>query len=133
MKKGRTVLQAKRFGIHSCTLDTSLVAAIRIMVDEDIGSLVVTDDQGLLAGIITRMDILAAHIAMESWAYQPVRSYMRTDVPVVSPQTALLEAAQLMLTNKFQMVVVAIEEDGKKRPLAMLTDADLAYHMVKGA
>lgn len=133
MKKGRTVLQAKRFGIHSCTLDTSLVTAIRLMVEEDIGSLVVTDDQGLLAGVITRMDIVAAHIAMESWAYQPVHAHMRTDVPVVSPQTALIDAAHLMLASEFRLVVVAIAEDGKKRPLAMLTDADLAYHLVKGA
>jgi CBS domain-containing protein len=133
MKKGRTVLQAKRFGIHSCALGTSLVLAIRIMVDEEIGSLVVTDDQGLLAGVITRMDILAAHMQMDEWAYQPVSAHLRTDVPVVSPHTTLMDAARLMLASDARLVVVAITEEGSQRPVALLTDADLAYHLVKGA
>ena len=43
MKQGRTVLEAKRFGCHSCTSDAPLIDAVTKMVEHDISSLVVTD------------------------------------------------------------------------------------------
>lgn len=132
MKKGRTVLQAKRFGIHSCNLNTSLVVAIRLMVDEEIGSLVVTDDEGYMAGMIMRADILQAHIEMDNWAAQPVKKFMHRDVAVVTPQTLLIDAARLILSHPLGQVVVVLPEGDKQRPVAMLTDGDLAYHLVKG-
>lgn len=131
MKKGRTVLQAKRFGIHSCSLNTSLVVAIRLMVEEEISSLVVTDDQGYLAGVVTRADILKVYTESDQWAAQPVASTMHQDVPVVAPQTRLSEAARLMFGHPLGQVVVVLPEGDKQRPVAVLTDSDLAYHVVK--
>lgn len=133
MKKGRTVLQAKRYGIHSCTANTSLLVAIRTMVEEEVGSLVVTDQQGYLLGLITRTDILGVHLALENWASQAVKDHMQTDVPVVMPQTLLLDAAQQVIASNGRQVVVVLEEAGKLRPVAMLTDGDLAYHLVKSS
>lgn len=133
MKKGRTVLQAKRYGIHSCTANTSLLVAIRTMVDEEISSLVVEDDEGYLLGLITRNDVLRVHIDRDNWAAQPVKDHMQRDMPVVTPQTLLLDAARLMTQQRARQVVVALDEDGKRRPVAMLTDADLAYHLVKSS
>ena len=131
MKKGRTVLQAKRYGIHSCSANTSLIVAVRTMVEEEISSLVVEDDEGCLLGLITRVDILRVHIALDNWASQMVKDHMQRDIPVVSPQTRLIDAARLMINSRSRQVVVVLEGDGKRRPVAMLTDADLAYHMVK--
>ena len=133
MKKGRTVLQAKRYGIHSCSPTTSLISAIRTMVEEEVSSLVVEDDRGYLAGLITRTDIVKAHITLDNWASQCVREHMRRDVPMVFPTTLLIDAARLMLDQGCRQVVVVLDENGKLRPVAMLTDADLAYHMVKAS
>jgi CBS domain-containing protein len=131
MKKGRTVLQAKRYGIHSCSANTSLLVAVRTMVEEEVSSLVVEDDEGCLLGLITRVDILRVHIALDNWASQMVKDHMQRDIPVVSPQTLLIDAARLMIDTRARQVVVVLEGDGKRRPVAMLTDGDLAYHMVK--
>ena len=131
MKKGRTVLQAKRYGIHSCSANTSLLVAVRTMVEEEVSSLVVEDDEGCLLGLITRVNILKAHIELDNWASQPVKAHMQSDIPVVTPQTLLAEAARLMITSHSRQVVVVLEDGGKRRPVAMLTDGDLAYHMVK--
>lgn len=131
MKKGRTVLQAKRYGIHSCSANTSLIVAVRTMVEEEVSSLVVTDAQGYLLGLITRCEILRVHLAMDSWASQQVKDHMLRDVPVVTPQSLLLDAAHLVLNSGTRQVVVVLEEAGKLRPVAMLTDGDLAYHLVK--
>jgi hypothetical protein len=37
-----------------------------------------------------------------------------------------------MLDHRTHQVVVVLEEDGRQRPVALVTDSDLAYHMVKG-
>jgi CBS domain-containing protein len=131
MKKGRTVLQAKRYGIHSCSANTSLLVAVRTMVEEEVSSLVVEDDEGCLLGLITRVDILRIHIELDNWASQLVKHHMQRDIPVVSPQTLLIDAARMMIDSGARQVVVVLEDGGKRRPVAMLTDGDLAYHMVK--
>lgn len=131
MKKGRTVLQAKRYGIHSCSANTSLLVAVRTMVEEEVSSLVVEDDEGCLLGLITRIDILRVHLERDNWASQLVKDHMQRDIPVVTPQTLLADAALLMINLRVRQVVVVLETDGKRRPVAMLTDGDLAYHMVK--
>ncbi|MEI2690154.1 MAG: CBS domain-containing protein [Anaerolineae bacterium] len=58
---------------------------------------------------------------------------MQTDIAVVTPQTMLIDAALLMINRRARQVVVVLEDDGKRRPVAMLTDADLAYHLVKSS
>lgn len=131
MKKGRTVLQAKRFGIHSCTANTSLLAAIRTMVEEEVSSLVVEDDDGGLLGLITRNDVLRIYIDQDNWASRQVKDHMQRTIPVVTPQTLLIDAARMMVDSRARQVVVVLEDGGKRRPVAMLTDADLAYHLVK--
>lgn len=133
MKKGRTVLQAKRFGIHSCSANTSLLAAIRTMVEEEVSSLVVEDNEGGLMGLITRNDVLRVYLAQDRWAAQLVKDHMQRQIPVVSPQTLLIDAARLMVGQRARQVVVVMEDEGKQRPVAMLTDADLAYHLVKSS
>lgn len=124
-------MQAKRYGIHSCSANTSLIVAVRTMVEEEVSCLVVEDDEGCLLGLITRVNILKAHIELDNWATQKVVDHMQRDIPVVTPQTLLIDAARLMINTRVRQVVVVLEDGGKRRPVAMLTDGDLAYHMVK--
>ena len=51
-----TVLQAKRYGTFSCHSRTTLLGAARRMANEDISALVVTDDDGYLAGYLFDQD-----------------------------------------------------------------------------
>lgn len=131
MKKGRTVLQAKRLGIYSCSPTTSLLAAIRLMVEEDISGLVVVDHNGYLRGVIRRADVLKVYLDRDDWAVLPVKDFMHTEVPVVTPSALLGDAARLLLSHPMEQVVVALQEGNELRPVAMLTDGDLAYHLVK--
>ena len=88
--------------------------------------------RGLLSRLeATRNDVLRVYINQDRWAALPVKDFMQRDIPVVSPQTLLIDAARLMVSQRARQVVVALDEAGKLRPVAMLTDADLAYHLVK--
>jgi CBS domain-containing protein len=131
MKKGRTVLEAKRYGIFSCYKTTPLLEASRKMVNEDISSLVILDNDGYLAGIVTRTDLIRAYIENDEWETLPVGNFMTGDVVTVSPKATLMEVAKLLLENHIHRVVVVREEEGRPRAVAVVSDSDLVYHMVK--
>lgn len=131
MRTDQTVIQAKRFGIFSCRMGQPLVKVAQTIVEEDISALIVLDDDGYLAGIITRTDLLRAHIGFEDWENQPVENFMNWEVITVTPQTNLVRVAELLLDKQIHRVVVVREENGKKKPLSVVSAADLVYHMVK--
>jgi len=127
----QTVLQAKRLGVFHCQETTSLGDAVRQMAAEDISALVVVDPEGRLAGIVTRFDLLRALVERKDWSDQPVSIYMAREVVTVGQQTNLLEVANLLLEKHIHRVVVTRNEAGKQIPLAVVSAADLVYHMAR--
>jgi DeoR family transcriptional regulator, catabolite repression regulator len=131
MKHGRTVLEAKRFGCHCCASDAPLIDAVTKMVEHDISSLVVTDAEGYLAGIITRSDVLRGYLANDDWQHVAVGDHMTREVVTVSQDDLLATVANLLLEHHIHRVVVVRNENGKHKPLAVVSDTDLIYHMIK--
>ncbi len=131
MKQGRTVLEAKRFGCQCCHPDTPLVEVVTRMVEDDISCLVVTEPDGYLAGIITRNDVLRGYLNSDDWQRLPAGSYMTRDVITVTPEDMLSTVANLLLDHHIHRVVVVRRENGKQKPLAVVSDTDLIYHMMK--
>jgi len=133
MKKGRTVLEAKRYGIYSCQANHHLIDVARILLERDVSALVVMDDAGGLGGVISRTDLLRACLEHDEWGDQTVADYMSRDVVTVNPQTLLCDVAELLLNNHIHRVVVVRENEGVQRPVAVVSDGDFIYHMVKEA
>lgn len=133
MKKGLTVVQAKRFEVISCVRRETLGDAVRRMVEDEVSALVVVDDEGCLAGIITRTDVLRAYIALDDWQAHPVEEYMVREVVTVDPEARLLDVAELLLRRSIHRVVVVRKEEGRLRPVSVVSSADLLYHMAKDA
>jgi CBS domain-containing protein len=133
IKQGQTVLQAKRYGIYQCENSTRLVEAAQRMVDEDVSSLVVVDQEGYLVGIITRVDLLRAYVEADDWSDKPVSEVMIKDVVTVTPHDLLNHVAELLITKGIHRVVVTNEENGRQKPVAVVSAADLVYHLVKSS
>ena len=131
--KDRTVLQAKRYGVFSCTGATTIAEAARVMAGEDVSCLVVVDDAGYLEGVITRTDLLRARSEGEDWATKAVKDYMTEDVVTVEPEDRLNRVADLLLDQHIHRVVVVQKEDGRRRPVAVISAADIVYDMAKAA
>jgi len=131
MIEDQTVLEAKRIGVLSCKIGTTLGEAARFMVSEDVSALVVVDGEGCLAGIISRTDLLRALLASNEWDVQTIDEYMIVDVVTVSPQTRLSQVAELLLQKHIHRVVVVRDDDGKRSPISVVSVGDLVYHMVK--
>ena len=131
MKQGHTVLEAKRYGVYSIYRFTPLMEAARKMVTEDISSLVVLDDEGFLTGIITRTDIVRSYMEHDNWGELPAGDYMSPKVVTVPTNATLMEVAKLLQEKHIHRVVVVREEDGKQRAIAVVSDSDLIYHMIR--
>jgi CBS domain-containing protein len=126
-----TVMQAKRLGVLTCTPDTTLVDAAQRMTGEDVSALVVVDDEGYLAGILSRIDLLRAWERGGAWAVQIVADYMSAQVVTVGLNTTLAEVCDLLLNERIHRVVAVRNEGDKMRPVAVISAADVVYHMVK--
>jgi len=124
-------MQAKRLGVFTCKADSSLLDAARKMADEDISALVVMDDEGSLAGIITRTDLLRAYAAHADWTKCHVGDFMNPNVITVGLSTPLSQVTQLLLDKQIHRVVVVRQEEARLRPVAVISAADLVYHMVR--
>ena len=133
MKKGRTVLQAKRYGISTCGRDATLLAVAQRMTSEEVGALAVVDEAGYLKGIITRTDLLRAHLEHDDWTSQRAGDNMSRDVLTVKTDALLLDVAHMLLDNHVHRIIVVLEEKGQKRPVAIISSSDLLYHMMRDA
>jgi CBS domain-containing protein len=131
MKQGRTVLEAKRFGCRTCYPDTVLSEVVQHLVEKDISCLVVTDHEGFLAGIITRNDVLRDYLHNDDWQQSRVGDYMTQNVITVKPDDPLESVANLLIDHRIHRVVVVREEEGRQKPVAVVSATDLMYHMLK--
>lgn len=132
MKKGRTVLQAKRYGVVTCPPTCTLLEAARHLVQEDISALVIVDDAGALLGLLSRSDILRAHLALEDWHTAQVGDHMSRKVVTVETGDLLSTVAEHLVKHHIhRVVVVRPDEHDRPHPVGVVSAADLMYHLVK--
>ncbi len=70
-------------------------------------------------------------MSMMIWKDRPVEEYMSPEVVTVEPDAPLLTVMELLLQRHIHRVVVTRSEDDKKRPIAVLSAADIVYHMTQ--
>jgi CBS domain-containing protein len=125
------VMQAKRFGVWTVAPDASLKQVARQMLDRNISSLVVVDDEGFLEGVITRTDLVRAAHERADWPLLTAGDYMVRDVVTVQLEDKLEQVMELLIDHHIHRVVAVEREEGKLRPVAVLSAADVVYHMAQ--
>ena len=118
-------IQAKKF-IHQQVVNfkahpivvqksTSVYDAIVQLFLEDVGTLYAIDENGYLAGVISRKDLLRTAIGNKNLENLPV-SVIMTRMPnivMIKPENTLLEAAKKMIVNHIDSLPVVREVDHK--------------------
>jgi CBS domain-containing protein len=95
--------------VWSVTPQTSVLAAMQLMADKDIGAVVVLDD-GRLSGIFSERDY-ARKVALKGLPPDtPVSAVMTRDVVCVSLEQSLDECMAIM-TNKFIRHLPVVDQD----------------------
>ncbi|MBX3155055.1 MAG: CBS domain-containing protein [Deltaproteobacteria bacterium] len=111
--------------VHTVRGDAAIVDVARVMRDQKIGDVLVTNTDGTLLGIVTDRDIVVRAVA----AGKPVDKLKVADIVTdqlvsVSPTSTVDEAIKVMRTHAVRRVPVV--QDGK--PTGILTIGDLARH-----
>lgn len=112
--------------IVTVSSDTLVETAASILLEENIGSLVVTDEDGHLKGILTSTDFV--HIVKESEpkAETSVARYMTEDVVTTTVQEPIRDAADRMLDNGIHHLPVV---DNDTRVIGIISTTDLTAYV----
>ncbi|ELY53836.1 CBS domain-containing protein [Natronolimnohabitans innermongolicus] len=112
--------------VHSVESETLVEDAAGSMLDNEIGSVVVTDENNHLEGILTTTDFVRIVAERKPKDQTPVERYMSEDVITVSAQDGIRDAADVMVDHGFHHLPVVDEDEGV---IGMITTSDLASYL----
>lgn len=122
-------------GVVSCSPDTTIRDAARLMVKAGVRALVVIDGDCGLAGIVSQTDLVNAtlvHPSVHYWDGLHVRDVMTRQVLTVTPDVKLEDAARLLVQSKVHRLVV-VSSDDPCRPVGMLSVGDIVRDLILDA
>jgi CBS domain-containing protein len=112
--------------LHTVRPETLVEDAASILLDNEIGSVIVVDEGNQLEGILTTTDFVGIVAKSQPKAETPVAEYMSTDVITATAQDSIRDVADAMLEHGFHHVPVVSDEDGV---IGMATSSDLAAYL----
>ncbi len=106
MKKVADILARKNRQLISVVPSTTVLDALKIMADNNIGSILVTEDDQY-KGLLTERDYARKVILKgKSSTDSVVSDIMSTDLPRISPDSSIEECMQLMSVNNIRYLPV---------------------------
>ncbi|ASJ15765.1 inosine-5-monophosphate dehydrogenase [Thermococcus chitonophagus] len=100
--------------------DTTVQEASKMMMEFEVGSLVVIDDEGKVVGFFTKSDILRRVIVPGLPYTTPVKEIMTKNLITVDANTPLGEVLKKMAEHRIKHIL--IEEEGKIVGIFTLSD-----------
>lgn len=105
--------------------DTLVEDAAEVMLDNEIGSVIVDDDDGL-AGILTRTDFVSIVAGQKPKDQTPVSEYMTEDVLTAKAGDSVREVADRMVEAGIHHMPVVDPEEGL---IGIITTSDLTAYL----
>jgi CBS domain-containing protein len=112
--------------VRTVAPDTLVEDAAHLMLEHDIGSVVVVDDDNALQGILTSTDFVEIVREQKPKDQTPVSAYMSTGVVTTTAQEPIQAAADRMLREGFHHLPVVDETEGV---IGMLSTTDLTAYV----
>ncbi|MEK4251032.1 helix-turn-helix transcriptional regulator [Paenibacillus sp. FSL W7-1287] len=99
------------------SMNATVQDAVISLFLENVGSLIVTDQRGALAGMVSRKDLLKVTLGNQSAPTMPVSLVMtrQPKIVTVEPDDSVLTAAKKLMSNEIGMlpvVRVTVDEEG---------------------
>ncbi len=114
----RLVRDIMKIGVPTCTLETPLAEAARIMVRDQADSLIVMDEFGA-CGIVSQSDLVEAY--SRNFELLAAKDVMTEKIVSVSPDAPLITAANIMQDEQVDQVFIMHDHPGPSRPSAVIT------------
>jgi CBS domain-containing protein len=106
--------------------DATLRQAVRVMLDEGVGTVLLVDDQGRLAGIFSERDLLLRVPDAEARdGTAPVSRFMTPNPESVRPDDSLAHALHKMDAGGYRHLPVVVID----RPVGMISVRDMLRHI----
>lgn len=112
--------------VKTVTPDTLVEDAAATMLENEIGSVVVVDEQNQLQGILTTTDFVQIVAERKPKDRTPVSAYMSTDVITASAQEPIDEVAERMIEHGIHHIPVTNESEGL---IGIITTTDLTAYL----
>ncbi|MFC6732624.1 MULTISPECIES: cyclic nucleotide-binding/CBS domain-containing protein [unclassified Haladaptatus] len=119
------VAQLMSTSLKTVSPDTLVEDAAQLMLENKIGSVIVTDEANHLEGILTTTDFVKIVAEQKPKDQTPVSKYMSTDVITTTAQVSIRDVADEMIEHGFHHMPVV--EDGEV--LGIITTTDLAKYL----
>jgi CBS domain-containing protein len=109
-------------GVKSCSIDTNLATAAKIMWEEDCGAVPVTDGRGNVVGMITDRDIcIAAATRPRAEGDIQIREVLSRPLQACSPTDEVQAALETMKTQQLRRLPV-VDGSGRLEGIVSLHD-----------
>ena len=105
----------------TCTPTTTVSAVARLMADRSVGSVIVIDNVGEVAGIVTDRDITIRGVAEGRSGDIPVELLMTRNVASVDPSADITDAAATMMKRRIRRLPV-VDDRGHAHGVVALDD-----------
>jgi len=112
--------------VETVTPDTLVEDAADRMLTNEIGSLVVVDEDNDLQGILTTTDFVDIVARSKPKAETTVERYMSADVTTAAAGDSIQDVADQMVEHGFHHMPVVDEEEGV---IGMITTTDMAAYL----
>ena len=121
-------------GVVSCHPDMKLREAAGLMANASVRAIVVVDGDCGLSGIVSTSDLVNATLSDStavSWQSLCVKDVMTRQVLTVTPDTALSEAAKLLVDHRVHRLVVVDASGNKCNPIGIISMGDVVRRLAE--
>jgi CBS domain-containing protein len=123
----KTVRDVMSWGFVACRPNTPYRGAVRAMHERDSRSLLVIDEGGGVAGVVTGFDLLGV-LSGETPADGEIGLLMKPPI-TIGPDASLQEAVKLMLDKSIHRLVVVDSAAPQSPPLGLISTTDVMVEM----
>ncbi len=124
----RLVRDLMTVGVPTCPLTSPLIEITRALLDRDLEAVVVLNEEGHAAGVVSRDDLVRAY-ARDRWDDLTAEDIMTEGVIEVPPDIPVAAAALIMQDQGVRVVFLMHNAEGISYPAAMLTYTHLLRHL----
>jgi len=110
MKKVSDILTRKGGSVFTINADTTVLDALKLMADKNIGSIVITDNDEYV-GLLTERDYARKVILQGKSSHAtPVREIMSTGLPRIVPQSSIETCMHIMSESNIRYLPVFLSD-----------------------
>ena len=123
----RTVRDVMCRGVITCRVDATADEIARIMLDNDVSTLVVIDERLDACGVVSKTDLLEYY--GKDLSLIAAEDIMSSSLLTVSPDTLAYDAVQQMLRHRVHQLVIVTKAGAHHRPVGIITSGDIVVLM----